>query len=134
LLDSNPGTSGTLNFQEVAPIIQFQFNNGAEIDTSLQDMIAQTLPAPLHLYKDISIPAGSYRFASHKLSYTSAGGARFTYSGSFLWGDYYTGTPKTATATAQSRPNANLALALNNTLNVFRLPLGNFNIVLSGLQ
>lgn len=134
LLDSNPSTSGTLNFQEVAPIIQFQFNNGAEIDTSLQDMIAQTLPAPLHLYKDISIPAGSYRFASHKLSYTSAGGARFTYSGSFLWGDYYSGTLKTATATAQYRPNANLALALNNTLNVFRLPTGNFNIALSGLQ
>jgi len=134
LLDSNPSTSGVLNFQEVSPTFRAIFNDGAEIDAFPQDMIAQVLLQPLHLYKNIAIPAGSYRFASHQVAYTSAGAARFTYSGSFLWGDYYAGTLKTATLTAQYRPNSNLALALNNAVNVFHLPQGDFNIALSGVQ
>jgi Domain of unknown function (DUF5916)/Carbohydrate family 9 binding domain-like len=133
-VDSNPTTSGSLEFQEVSPTIRIIFNDGAEIDSNPQDMIAQVLTQPLHLYKNISIPAGSYRFASHQLAYTSAGARRFTYTGSFQWGDYYDGTLKTATVTTQYRPNSNLALALNNTVNVFRLPQGDFNIDLAGLQ
>jgi hypothetical protein len=134
LLDNNPTTGGLMNFQEVSPTIRVLFNNGAEIDSSPQDMIAQVLLQPLHLYKNISLPAGSYRFASHQLAFTSAGAARFTYFGSFTWGDYYAGTLKTATVTAQYRPNSNLAFGLNNTVNVFHLPQGDFNIALSGLQ
>jgi len=134
LLDSNPSTNGSMNFQEVSPTIRVLFNNGAEIDSSPQDMIAQVLFQPLHLYKNISIPAGSYRFASHQLAFTSAGAARFTYAGSFLCGDYYGGTLKTVTVTAQFRPNSNLGFALNNTVNVFHLPQGDFQIVLSGFQ
>jgi hypothetical protein len=49
-------------------------------------------------------------------------------------GGYYTGTLKTATLTSAYRPNPNLSLAVNDTLNVFRLPQGNFNIELAGLQ
>jgi len=133
-VDSNPTTSGSLEFQEVSPTIRIIFNDGAEIDSNPQDMVAQVLTQPLHLYKNISIPAGSYRFTSHQLAYTSAGARRFTYTGSFQWGDYYDGTLKTATVTAQYRPNSSLALALNNTVNVFRLPQGDFNIDLAGLQ
>ncbi len=59
---------------------------------------------------------------------------QITYVGSFQWGDYYTGTLRSATLTAQYRPNAHLALAVNDTLNVFRLPQGNFSIELAGLQ
>ena len=38
------------------------------------------------------------------------------------------------TATAEYRPNAHLDLAVNNTLNSFRLPQGDFDIDLAGLQ
>jgi hypothetical protein len=134
LVDSNPKTSGSLEFQEVSATIRIIFNDGAEIDSNPQDMIAQVLTQPLHLYKNISIPAGSYRFASHQISYTSSGARHLTYNGSFLWGDYYGGTLKTANVTAQYRPSSNLALALNNTVNVFRLPQGNFSIDLAGVQ
>ena len=133
-VDSNPNTSGSLEFQEVSATIRMIFNDGAEIDSNPQDMIAQVLTQPLHLYKNISIPPGSYRFASHQLSYASSGARHLTYTGSFLWGDYYGGTLKTATVTAQYRPSSNLALALNNTVNDFRLPQGNFNIDLAGIQ
>ena len=111
-----------------APII----NRLAAFHSLLQS--TERPPHFLHLYKDIAIPAGSYRFAAHQLAYTSAGNSRFTYTGSFQWGDYYTGDLKTGMLTAQYRPNSHLALAINNTLNVFRLPQGNFNVELAGLQ
>src|SRR5215467_3845307 len=69
-IDNNPSTSGFLVFQEVTPTIRVLFQNGAEIDSNPQDTITQTLVEPLHLYKDISIPPGSYRFASHQLAFT----------------------------------------------------------------
>lgn len=130
----DPNTTGRLIFKETSPAIQVLFNNGAQIASLPQDIVYQFLGAPLHLYKDIAIPAGGYRFTSHQISYTSAGNSRITYFGSFQWGDYYSGTLKTATATAQYRPNPHLQIAINNTLNVFRLPQGNFNIELAGLQ
>ncbi len=130
----DPNTADQLISQEISATVRVLFNNGAEIDATPGDLFYQALSEPLHLYKDISIPAGNYRFDSHQLAYTSAGDRRITYYGSFQWGDYYTGTLKTGTVTAQYRPNPHLALAINNTLNVFRLPQGNFNIELAGLQ
>jgi hypothetical protein len=49
-------------------------------------------------------------------------------------GGYYTGHLNTATLLAQYRRNPHLALALNDTLNSFRLPQANFNIDLTGVQ
>lgn len=130
----DPNTSGHLIYRERSPNLRAMFNNGAEIDSAPYDVINQFLGEPLHLYKNISIPAGSYRFASHQVAYASAGDRRITYTASFQWGDYYTGTLKAANLTAQYRPNPHLALAVNNALNVFRLPQGNFNVELAGLQ
>jgi hypothetical protein len=130
----DPNTAGKLIYSEWTPNISVLFNNSAEIDSAPEDVIYQNLGQPLHLYKNVSIPAGSYRFASHQVAFTSAGDRRLTYSASFQAGDYYTGTLKTATLAAQYRPGPHLALAVNDTLNVFRLPQGNFNIELAGLQ
>jgi Domain of unknown function (DUF5916) len=130
----DPNTAGQLIFKEQTLNIRVMFNNSAEIDSAPEDVIYQFLGQPLHLYKDISIPAGGYRFDSHQVAYTSAGDSRMTYTASFQWGGYYTGTLKTATLTTAYRPNPHLSLALSDTLNVFRLPQGNFNIELAGLQ
>lgn len=133
-VNHDPNTAGQLIYKEWAAAIRVQFNNSAEIDSQPQDVVYQFLGHPLHLYKNISIPAGGYRFTEHQIAYTSAGNRRLTYIGSYQWGDYYTGTLKSATLTAQYRPNPHLALGVNDTLNVFRLPQGNFNIELAGLQ
>lgn len=130
----DPDTADKLISQEISANVRVLFNDGAEIGAVPGDILYQNLSQPLHLYKNISIPPGSYRFDSHSLSYTSAGNRRLTYTGLFQYGDYYTGTLKMATVTAQYRPNPHLAVALNNTLNVFRLPQGNFDIELAGLQ
>lgn len=130
----DPNTAGQLIYREWSPAISIMFNDGAEIDSNPQDVTYQLLVQPLHLYKNISIPVGGYKFTEHQFAYTSSGNHRITYKGNFQWGDYYTGTLKSAILTAQYRPNAHLALAINDTLNVFRLPQGNVSIELAGLQ
>ena len=130
----HPNNEDQLIAKEWSPSLTVLFNNGAEIDSIPRDSFYNLLLQPLHLYKNISIPVGGYSYIQHSVTYTSSGNHRITYTGNLVWGDYYTGTVKSATATAQYRPNAHLALALNNTLNVFRLPQGNFSIELAGLQ
>ena len=71
-----------LTFQELTASVRVLFNSGAEVDANPGDIIYQFLGQPLHLYKNISIPAGSYRFDDHFISYTSAGNRRMTYTGS----------------------------------------------------
>jgi hypothetical protein len=110
------------------------FNSSAEIDSAPYDRVYQFLGQPLNLYKNISIPVGGYRFTSHSIAYTSTGSHRITFTGSEQWGGYYTGHLNSATVTGQYRPNAHLAMAVNDTLNSFRLPQGNFDIDLAGLE
>jgi hypothetical protein len=73
-------------------------------------VVYQFLGEPLHLYKDISIPPGSYKFVAHQVAYTSSGNHRLTFTASEQWGSYYTGSLNTAKMTAQYRPNPHLAL------------------------
>lgn len=130
----DPNTAGKLIFKEWTASARVLFNSSAELDIFPQDVVYQFLSQPLNLYKNIFIPAGGYSFASHSVAYTSSGSHRITYTGSEQWGEYYTGHLNASTMTAQYRPNPNLALAINDTLNLFRLPQGNFNIELAGLQ
>jgi hypothetical protein len=133
-LFDDPDTAGRPQFREFIPQASVIFNNGAEIDAFALDTTQQTLNAPLHLYQDISLPVGRYRFARNGLRFVSPSNHRVTYTGLFNWGDYYTGELKTASLTAEYRPNAHLNLAINDTLNSFRLPQGNFNVDLAGFQ
>ena len=130
----DPNTAGKLIFKEATANTRVLFNSSAEIDSAPYDTVYQFLSQPLNLYKNISIPAGSYRFVDHSLAYTSAGSHRLTFTASDQCCGYYTGHLNSATVTAQYRPNAHLALAVNDTLNSFRLAQGNFNIDLTGLE
>jgi len=130
----DPNTAGKLIYQEWTPNVRILFNSSAEIDLFPHDVVYQFLGQPLNLYKNISIPPGGYRFASHQVAYTSSGSRRLTFIASELWGGYYTGHVNSAALTAQYRPNPHLTLAINDTLNSFRLPQGNFDIDLAGVQ
>jgi len=130
----DPNTAGKLIYKEWSANLRVLFNSSAEIDSAPQDVVYQFLAQPLNLYKNISIPSGGYRFISHSLAYTSSGSHKVTFAASEQWGGYYSGHLNTATLLAQYRPNPHLALALNDTLNSFRLPQGNFNIDLTGVQ
>jgi hypothetical protein len=130
----DPNTAGKLIFKEWNASARVLFNSSAELDIFPQDVVYQFLSQPLNLYQNVSIPAGGYTFASHSVSFTSSGSHRITYTASEQYGEYYTGHLNSATLMGQYRPNPNLSLAVNDTLNVFRLPQGNFNIDLAGVQ
>jgi hypothetical protein len=87
----DPNTAGRLIYKEWAANARVLFNSGAEIDSAPQDVVYQFLTQPLNLYKNISIPAGGYRFTSHSLGYTSSGSRKVTFAASEQWGGYYTG-------------------------------------------
>ena len=127
-------TAGKLIYREESANVRVQLNSSAEIDSAPYDTVYQFLSQPLNLYRNISIPAGGYHFTSHSLAYTSSGSRRVTFTGSEQWGGYYAGHLNTAIATIQYRPNAHLSLSLDDTLNSFRLPQGNFNIDLAGVE
>ncbi len=133
-LTHDPNTAGKLIYKEATASLRILFNSSAEIDSFPYDVTYQFLGQPLSVYKNISIPPGGYRFTAHSLSYASAGSHRVTFTGSEQWGGYYTGRLNSAIVTAQYRPNAHLAVAVNDTLNSFRLTQGNFDIDLAGLE
>lgn len=132
--NDDPNTAGRRVYREVIPSSTVLFNNGAQLGILVHDTTWQALSQPLHLYKSISLPPGSYRFVQNGLNVISPQNHRVTYTGGFGWGSYYTGLLRDAFATAEYRPNAHVDLALNDTLNAFRLPQGNFNVDLAGVQ
>jgi hypothetical protein len=132
--NDDPNTAGQRVYRELIPNAAVLFNNGAQFGLFVHDTTWQVLTQPLHLYKAIALPLGSYRFAQNGLNVVSPQNHRITYTGGFSWGGYYTGLLRTAFATAEYRPNAHVDLGLNQTLNAFRLPQGNFNVELAGVQ
>ena len=133
-LINDPNTAGHLVYRQAWPAVDVVFENGALVGGSIQNTTWQVLTKPLHLYKNISIPIGSYRFDKTQLWFYSAGNHRFTYQNEFKWGSYFAGTFKTLISTAEYRPNSHFDFLLNNTLDVFRLPQGNFDVDVAGVQ
>src|SRR5262249_5994907 len=72
----DPNTSGQLIYKEWSPALEVDFNNGAQINANPHDVVYQLLLQPLHLYKNVSIPAGGYRFTQNQIIYSSAGNHR----------------------------------------------------------
>jgi len=130
----DPNTAGQLVYRHAWPALDVVFEDSALAGGSIQNTTWQVLSKPLHLYKNVFIPIGSYRFVSNQLWFYSAGNHRFTYQNEFHWGSYFAGTLKTLLSTAEYRPNSHIDFSLNNTLDVFRLPQGNFAIDLAGIQ
>jgi hypothetical protein len=133
-IQHDPDTHGVLQTQEWQATFRVLFNNGAYTDEDLVNVFYQRLSQPFNIYKNVYIPTGSYRFVRHQVSFGSGEDRRLTFSVRERWGGFYAGTLNELTVGSRYRPNARLGLSLTNLWNAFRLPQGNFDINLAGLE
>lgn len=130
----SPDTQGVLQTQEWQGTFRAEFHSGAYTDNDIADVFTQRITTPLNIYKNIFIPNGLYHFARHQLTYGSRQDRRFTYNFYERFGGYYGGTLNEFRVRANYRPTAKFSISASQTWNRFRLPEGNFSVVLASLQ
>lgn len=111
-----------------------EFNNGAYTDDDIHDTFTQLLTQPFNIYKNISIPPGIYHFARHQLTFGSRLDRSFTWSLYERFGTYYSGHLNDARVRTTYRASKKLNVSTTTTWDRFRLPQGNFSVVLAGLE
>jgi hypothetical protein len=129
-----PDTHGVLQTQEWQATFRANFNNGAYTDDDLYDVSIQRITEPFNIYKNIFIPPGVYHFARHQITYGSPQDRRFTFNLFERFGTYYTGRLNEASVRLNYRPRPRFSVSGNILWDRFRLPQGNFSVVLAGLQ
>ena len=131
-----PDTQGVVQTQEWQGTFRADLSNGGYTDDDIADVFTQRITTPLHIYKNVFIPNGLYRFARHQLTYGSGQDRRFTYNFFERFGGYYGGTLNEFRVRANYRPTAKFSISASETWDRFRLPLpnGNFSVVLASLQ
>jgi hypothetical protein len=131
-----PDTQDKVSTQEWQGTFRADFNNGAYTDDDIADVFAQRITTPFHIYKNVFIPNGLYRFARHQLTYGSGQDRRFTYNFFERFGGYYAGSLNEFRAQANYRATEKFSISASETWDRFRLPLlnGKFSVALASLQ
>lgn len=129
-----PDTRHQSSSQETQGTFRAYFNNGSFTDDDVVHVLTQRLATPLNIYKQITIPAGVYRFTRHQLDFYSPQNRRFTYSLFDEFGGYYGGSLNDFRLQGTYRPNARISISASQEWNRFRLPVGNFSVDLASLQ
>ncbi len=132
-IDHVPDTHGVLQTQEWQGTFRAIFNNGAYTDDDIVNVFTQRLLQPFNIYKNINIPAGLYHFARHQLTYGSRQDRALTWSVFERFGSYYTGRLNEARIRAAYRANSRFSFSTSTLWDRFRLPQGNFSVVLASL-
>src|SRR5437867_1913798 len=84
-----PDTHNVVQTQEWFGAFRADFNNGAYIDADIVDVFTQRITTPFHIYKNVFIPNGLYKFTRHNLIYQSRQDRKITYNLSERFGGYY---------------------------------------------
>lgn len=129
-----PDTHGVLQTQEWQATFRANFHNGAYTDDDIVDVFTQRITTPFNIYKNIVIPPGIYHWTRHQLSYGSPQDRRLTLRLFERFGSYYQGRLNEARVRASYRPNARMSFALSQQWNRFRLPQGNFSVVVGSVE
>ena len=129
-----PDTRGVLQTQEWQATFRAEFNNGGYTDDDIVDVFTQRITQPFNVYKNVFIPPGIYHFERHQLTYGSGQDRRLTFNLFERFGTYYTGHLNEARVRTTYRPNPKFSIATTAGWNRFRLPQGNFSVVLANLQ
>jgi DNA-binding beta-propeller fold protein YncE len=132
-IDHVPDTHGVLQTQEWQGTFRALFNNGAYTDDDIYDTFIQRLSQPFNIYKNISIPSGIYHFDRHQLTYGSRQDRRFTWNLFERFGTYYSGHLNEARVRTDYRASSKFSISTTTEWDRFRLPQGNFSVVLGSL-
>ena len=87
-----PDTHNAVQTQVWEGTFRAAFNSGAYTDNDIMQVFTQRITTPFHIYKNVFIPNGLYKFARHKLTYGSRQDRRLTYNFFERFGGYYGGT------------------------------------------
>jgi len=135
ILDA-PSTAGSVSTQEWQNSYRAYFDNGGYTDDDLVDVTTQRLAEPLHIYRNVFIPSGLYRFIRHQLSYGSGKDKPFTFEALERFGSYYDGSLNEVSLRANYRVSTRASASASATWDRFALPLlnGHFSVELASLQ
>jgi hypothetical protein len=131
-----PDTHGAVFTQEWLTSFYAELNNGGYTDDDIVNVFAQRITTPLHIYKNVFIPNGLYRFTRHQLTYGSRKDRRFTYNLVERFGTFYGGRLNEFSVQGNYRASTKFSIGTSGTWDRFRLPLpnGSFSVVLASLQ
>jgi hypothetical protein len=143
-----PSTEHVLQTQEWQNTFRMEMNNGSYTDDDIVDVSTQLLTSPFNLYKNVSIPAGPYRWIRHQLSYGSPRDRRLTFGVLERFGGYYNGRMNEARMRVTYRASERLSFSFAEQWNRFRLgtttdptgittlpaSAGNFSVLVGSFQ
>ena len=108
----------------LAPV-NWRLRSGDRIELNVVP-VGERLVAPFAIADGVTIPAGSYHWRRYRAETQFASKRRFSGQATWWFGDFYTGTLHELTGTAAFRPSPLIAVEMNATRNIGRLPEGNF--------
>ena len=132
-IDHAPFTNGRVQAQEWQGTFRAIWNNGAYTDDDLVHVYTQLISTPFNIYKNVMIPPGVYHFDRHQFTYGSPQDRRFTFNLNDTFGGYYGGTLNYSSLRTNYRPSRYYSMTTSTIWNRFRLPEGDFSVVLASL-
>jgi len=132
-IDHAPFANGRFQAQEWQGTFRAMWNNGAYTDDDLVHVYTQLITSPFNIYKNIFIPPGIYHFDRHQFTYGSPENRQFTINLNDTFGGYYGGTLNYLHVGTNYRPSQRYSMTTSAIWNRFRLPEGNFSVVLAAL-
>lgn len=132
-IDHVPFANGRVQAQEWQGTFRAIWNNGAYTDDDLVHVYTQLITTPFNIYKNVVIPPGIYHFDRHQFTYGSPENRQLTFYVNDTFGSYYGGTLNYASLRSNYRPSRYYAMTTSALWNRFRLPEGNFSVVLASL-
>jgi hypothetical protein len=112
---------------------EVEFNSGARFGPEL-NYYHETLQAPFGIARNVTLPIGSYDYASLGLDWASNPSVPLSFSLRGDFGPFYNGTRNGGNTTITYRPNASLTTSLLLDYNDVRLDQGNFTRTLVGAR
>jgi hypothetical protein len=132
-VDYYKGGNGQIETRTQDATVGVQYKNNGSTNFTINRTF-ERLVEPFAIRTDTSIPEGDYDYLSYTASFNAGTQRKTTASGSYTWGEFWTGHTRSLTGTLGLRPNYHWSLDLNYTRNAVTLENGAFTTDLVGAR